>query len=566
MKTYNKIMLSALAAISLTLSSCNDVFEELSVNPNQQDVSSFYNTPDNINKGVLGIYSYVTTPRAMGVSASRIMVNRGDEGSDRTDYGVPGQYCASLTSSWYTIVEPFSLFYTAASQACQMIEVIPNVEFASEEQKNAYLGETYFLRVFSHWFLFLNFRNVPMMDSFPENSKDYRPQAAPEDMWDFIIEDLKQAKELLPPKGYWTGDNLGRVTSASAAAMLGKAYLYRSGIERYYGNATETYYNEAAACFDEIIRGEHGNFILMDDYNDNFRVATENNDESILEFQFVGDAVNTGFNPGLSNSGVWRDPRGLQPPSFVSQNAHVIHQWVYDTFVNSKDADGYTDSRMFGTLLFDDTAPEIHAKPGDEVRIFDGKRFREYYQSTDETGNTVYGFAAIGGGAENYKSACRKGLDWTLPTVNPGNDMWIGNLRANGLNYPYIRYADVLLMYAEAVVSGGTQGLLTPVQAVNQVRARASVNMPPVSTVDMDVIEHERILELTQEGHRFYDLLRWGKLADRFHELEASDSYFKQYNISEYLGFQENKNEWLPIPVDEVEGNPYITENNPGWN
>lgn len=566
MKTYNKFVLSAVAAIGLSLTSCSDVFDELSVNPNQQDVSSFYNTPENINKGVLGIYSYVTTPRAMGVSASRIMVNRGDESSDRTDYGVPGQYCASLTSSWYTIVEPFSLFYTAASQACQMIEVIPNVQFATEEQKNAYLGEAYFLRAFSHWFLFLNFRNIPMMDSFPKSAKEYRPQAAPEDMWDFIIDDLKHAKDLLPPKGYWTGDNLGRVTSASAAAMLGKAYLYRSGIERYYGNSTTSYYDEAAECFDEIIRGEHGDYRLVDDYNDNFRVATENNDESILEFQFVGDAVNTGFNPGLSNSGVWRDPRGLQPPSFVSQNSHVIHQWVYDTFVNSKDANGYTDSRMFGTLIFDDTAPEIHAKPGDEVIVFDGKRFREYYQSTDDAGNTIYGLAAVGGGAENYKSACRKGLDWTLPTVNPGNDMWVGNLRANGLNYPYIRYADVLLMYAEAVVSGGAQGLLTPVQAVNQVRARASVNMPPVSSVDMDVIEHERILELTQEGHRFYDLLRWGKLADRFHELEASDPYFKQYNISEYLGFQENKNEWLPIPVDEVEGNPYITENNPGWN
>ena len=566
MKTYTKVMLSAVAAISLSLTSCNDVFDELSVNPNQQDVSSFYNTPENINKGVLGIYSYVTTPRAMGVSASRIMVNRGDESSDRTDYGVPGQYCASLTSSWYTIVEPFSLFYTAASQACQMIEVIPNVQFTSDEQKNAYLGEAYFLRAFSHWFLFLNFRNVPMMDTFPKSAKEYRPQADPEDMWNFIIDDLKHAKDLLPPKGYWTGNDLGRVTSASAAAMLGKAYLYRSGIEKYYGNSSTTYYNEAAECFDEIIRGEHGNFILVDDYNDNFRVATENNDESILEFQFVGDAVNTGFNPGLSNSGVWRDPRGLQPPSFVSQNSHVIHQWVYDTFVNSKDADGYTDSRMFGTLIFDDTAPEIHAKPGDEVIVFDGKRFRDYYQSTGASGNTVYGLAAVGGGAENYKSACRKGLDWTLPTVNPGNDMWVGNLRANGLNYPYIRYADVLLMYAEAVVSGGQQGMLTPVQAVNQVRARASVNMPPVSSVDMDVIEHERILELTQEGHRFYDLLRWGKLADRFHELEASDPYFKQYNISEYLGFQENKNEWLPIPVDEVEGNPYITENNPGWN
>ena len=144
--------------------------------------------------------------------------------------------------------------------------------------------------------------------------------------------------------------------------------------------------------------------------------------------------------------------------------------------------------------------------------------------------------------------------------------MWIGNLRANGVNYMYIRYADVLLMYAEAVVSGGKQGKLTTVQAVNEVRTRKSVNLPELGSVDMDVIERERILELTGEGHRFYDLLRWGKLASRFHELETSDPNFKQYNISAYLGFKEGKDEWLPIPVDEVEGNPYITQNNPGWN
>ena len=100
MKKYSKIVMSALAIVGLSLSSCNDIFDELAVNPNQQDVSSFYSTPENINKGVMGIYSYVTTPRSMGVSATRLMANRGDESSDRTDYGVPGQYCASLTSSW----------------------------------------------------------------------------------------------------------------------------------------------------------------------------------------------------------------------------------------------------------------------------------------------------------------------------------------------------------------------------------------------------------------------------------------------------------------------------------
>lgn len=76
----------------------------------------------------------------------------------------------------------------------------------------------------------------------------------------------------------------------------------------------------------------------------------------------------------------------------------------------------------------------------------------------------------------------------------------------------------------------------------------------------------KRVLELTQEGHRFYDLLRWGKVVQRFRELEQSDPYFKQYNASAYLGFKEGRDEWLPIPVDEVEGNPYITQNNPGWN
>ena len=209
-------------------------------------------------------------------------------------------------------------------------------------------------------------------------------------------------------------------------------------------------------------------------------------------------------------------------------------------------------------MIFDDSDPAVSAKSGDKVIIYDGQTFVDYYGPT--------GFASVNAQAGNYKSASRKGIDWTLPTQNPGNNMYMWNLRANGLNYPYIRYADVLLMYAEAVISGGKQGVLTPVEAVNKVRSRKSVNLPRLSSVDMKVIENERILELTQEGHRFFDLLRWGKVAERFKELEQSDPNFKKYSSSVYLGFTPNKNEWLPIPIDEVEGNPYITENNPGWN
>ena len=546
---YKIIAVSLLLA---TTTACEKTFDELASNPNQQDVNGFYNTPQNINKGVIGIYAYITTPRAMG-TAGRLQINRGDESSDCSDYGEPGQYSANLSSSWYTIVQPYALFYTAASQACQMIEAIPNVNFTNQQLKNAYLGEAYFLRAYTHWFLFLNFRNIPLMKELPKSAKDYKPQATPEEAWDFIISDLKRAKELLPEKGFWTGESIGRVTKGSAIALLGKAYLYRSGIERYYGNSTTTYYNEAAAEFNELILS--GKYRLVADYNDNFKVATENNDESIFELQFLGDVTNTGFNPGLSNSGVWRDPRGYFPPTNKNASSSVIHDWVYNTFVNSKDASGHTDPRMFGTLIFDDTKPEINARTGDEVRIFDNKTFREYYGAK--------GFGVAKAQANKYKAACRKGIDWTLSTRNPGNNFYMWNGRSNGLNQIEIRYADVLLMYAEAVVNGGTQGSLSALDAVNQVRAR--VGMPAVASVDMNVIERERILELTQEGHRFFDLLRWGKVVQRFRELEANDPNFKQYNNSAYLGFQEHKNEWLPLPVDEVEGNPYIQRNNPGW-
>ena len=221
MKRIKILVGLALSLSTVALTSCESVFDDLAKNPNQQDVTSFYTTPENVNKGIVGIYSYISTPRAMGASGIRLLVNRGDEESDITDYGVPGQYSATFKPSWYTIAQPFSLFYTAASQACQMIEQIPSVEFKNQEQKNAYLGEAYFWRGWAHWFLLVNFRNIPLEKKFPGTTKDYKPQSTPEEAWDFIIEDFKMAKKLLPKKGYWKGDNLGRVTAGSAAGRLG---------------------------------------------------------------------------------------------------------------------------------------------------------------------------------------------------------------------------------------------------------------------------------------------------------------------------------------------------------
>ena len=247
MKTcINKILT---ATCCLLMASCSDIFDSLSVNPNQIDLNSFYTTPENVEKGILGAYGYISTPRNLGACGFGLQLSRSDEASSGADYSMPGTYSEDYTSSYYSIVQPFQLMYTAAGQACQMIQVIPNVEFVDEDLKNAYLGEAYFLRAFTHFYLFVNYRNIPLIKEMTGNANEYRPQATPEESWDFIISDLIEAERLLPVKGYWDSSNLGRATKASAAALLGKAYLYRSGFEKYYGNSTKTYYDEAAAAF-----------------------------------------------------------------------------------------------------------------------------------------------------------------------------------------------------------------------------------------------------------------------------------------------------------------------------
>ncbi|WP_072546218.1 RagB/SusD family nutrient uptake outer membrane protein [Mediterranea massiliensis] len=561
MKTYISKILIAVGCLLIT--SCNDVFDDLSINPNQIDLNSFYTTPENVEKGILGAYGYISTPRNLGACGFGLQLSRSDEASSGADYSMPGTYSDDYTSSYYTIVQPFQLMYTAAGQACQMIQTIPNVDFVDEDLKNAYLGEAYFLRAFTHFFLFVNYRNIPLIKEMTGNANEYRPQASPEECWDFIINDLKEAERLLPMKGYWDASNLGRATKASAAALLGKAYLYRSGIEKYYGNSTNSYYNEAAQAFGRIINGEYGSYKLVEDYNWNFDVAHENNDESIWEIQFLGDVINTNFNPGFVESGLFSDIRSKLPimgqnTGYNASNAQVIHDWVYDVFVNSKNEAGETDPRMFGTLVFNDNLPEIKAPSGCKVTFLEGDTW------ADEFGGVDAGFGNKWEAAKNYKCASRKWLDWTLPMENTGDNKYFFYGRAQGVNWRWIRYSDVLLMYAETLVMGGEQTSITALEAINEVRDR--VHMPHVATANMETVEHERILELTYEGHRFYDLLRWGRLPERFRELEASDPNFKAYNNGHtYKGFVEGKHEWVPIPIEEVEGNPYITSNNPGW-
>lgn len=556
-----------LSAVAFGLTACNDVFDDLAVNPQQPSMGQYFTTPAAVNEAIMTCYGYIQTQRSFGASASKTMIIRSDEASSNSDYGKPGMYGSSLNSSYYTIMQPFGLLYSTASQATYVIENIDGVEFYDQELKKAYLGEAYFWRAFAHFYLLTNYRNVALIRHAPQGMEDYvRELSAPDEVWDAIAEDLRLAKENLPHKGYWKGDQTGRVTAASAAALRGKAYLFRSGIEPNYGTSTQTYYDEAAAEFNEIINGTYGNYSLVE-YGHNFDVAHENNDESILELQFLGDVENAGFNPGTATSGLAFDTRGIMLPGTGVGYEGVVHDWLYDAFANSIDKDGYTDIRMFSTLFFNDLDPKIKLRPGQRLTGPGGYHFEDMYPAGD--------FSTVANTRTHaYKAAFLKGMDLSMPmrNNNPQSITGVGGgvkeyiynqPRAHGVNWRYIRYADVLLMYAEAVVSGGKQGSMSAVDAFNRVRERA--NMPSVGGLTLDVIKNERALEFALEGHRFYDLLRWGDLAERFHELERTDPNFKQFiSDTDYEGFTANKHEWLPIPISEIESNPKAKQN-PGY-
>ncbi|MEX0315453.1 MAG: RagB/SusD family nutrient uptake outer membrane protein [Allomuricauda sp.] len=563
--TTNNFGKFILAFVFTTVIGCENDFEELEVNPNQLSLNVFFDTPEGVDSAVKGIYGYFTTARNFGVSAKGMHGHhRSDEMSSGSDYSVSGQRNLRLTSSFYTIREPWALTYTAALQASSVIENADNADYdGNTALRDAYVGEAHMLRAFAHYFLLIHFRNIPILGEVPDSEGFVKSQAAPVDVWNFIISDLQAAKSLLPDKSFWDSANTGRMTSGAAAGLLGKVYLTMSGVEGI------DMYTEAAAEFNEIITGVHGSYDLTSDYLDNFGTDNENNIESIFEFQFFGDGdENTGFNPGFVTSGLFSGPRAWAPPGLRRSDgrAVVVHDWVYDAFVASIDNDGRTDRRMFGTLVFDDRAPEIGIPDlnndgdftNDRLSLNDGMTWEEVYFEDETFGGKVPLAAA-------YKAGNRKWLDWNLKTNENavGEDDKFSQSRAHGPNLTIIRYADVLLMYAEAVLMGGTQGTLSPLEAVNIVRMRA--NVPLLGSVTMTEIETERILELTNEGVRGIDLLRWGTLAERMAFLEANDPNFKQLDNSVYQQFQLPKNLYLPIPIDEIQSNPEINVQNPGW-
>ncbi|HZF64810.1 MAG TPA: RagB/SusD family nutrient uptake outer membrane protein [Chitinophagaceae bacterium] len=489
-------------------------------NPNRIDESNFWKTPAHALEGVNAIYGnfyrngapfsrwlpfYMDARSDDGYSTSGWNELRSVSGLNITQYSFEVNY-----DTWWH-------HWRGVYRANQVLANVPNISM-DETLKAQYLGEAKFLRAVYYYYLVTIWGNIPLILT-PSQPADKPAQVPQEQVWAQIEKDLTEAAATLPAS--YTGEEVGRATKGAAYGMLGRAYLQQNKNQ------------QAADALAWLITGPGQSlYDLMPNYVDNFRHTTENNKESVFEVQFKMRPENTGEDAPTSNVGTSRAPF-FAPPGHGFNDANM-HRWVVREFLKEKTANGQRDPRLAVTALYDST---------DER----GPDFTSVYGSPFSSKNFD----------ENIKDRVwyRKYLDDYFRI----NEFEVFN---SPINFRAIRFADVLLMYAEALNNLGRTG--DAYAHVDRVRQRAgleklSVTRPGLSQAQfLQQLMHERVMELTGESVRWNDLARWGYFddANKLAELKARDPEFNNFVLG--------KSKYMPIPQTEIDINPNLNQN-PEW-
>ncbi len=496
-----------------TFSSCKKDFDES--NPNQLTASNFWQSEDDAVRGINAVYSTVHRGAA---GYSRWLYFHGMLRSDE-GYGSGGD--GNLNTLMSFVQTDYDLFltretwenmYVGIYRANQVIANVPGITMDPTLQKRI-VAEAKFLRALFYFNLTLYFGRPPLVLEPPTSNPAavLPPNATPEEAWAQVAKDLTEAAPDLQLS--YTGSDLGRATRGAAFALLGKAYLQQKK------------YQEAADAFAWLVTGPGATqYDLMPNYRDNFIITAENNKESVFEIQFaLKDDENSDNdidesarpNPGSSIAKFYAPGGG---PGFQDGGAR---RWVVHEFLKEKTITNQRDPRLDATFLYDSTDVR-----GPDFTMIYGETFASRY----------------GTGPDSRRVWYRKLL----------NDHWRNTETFNSPNnYRLIRFADVLLMYAEAL--NGLNQTASAYPYVNRVRARAGLAPLPAGMTQqqfLNQLKHERITELSGEGWRFADLQRWGDLSPA---LQSRDPEFANFIVG--------KHEWYPIPQRDIDLNPNLTQN-----
>jgi len=513
-KKINKTILIVLAIMILPFS-CKESELEIA-DPNVSPLESFFEDEEDLQSAIFASYAYLKAQGMWGRAAFFIFDNLSEEniGTDNLlgDLRELREY--TFTASNPQLFLFWQAAYNGISSANFALDAVDEGLFDDVPQSSItpLVAEARFMRALYYFYLAAMWGDVPLLRNAPTDP-DGAPKSTREEVYTFILDDLAFAKANLPAVG---GTENGRATSGAAQALKGKVHLY---LEQW---------GEARNEFSTL----SGYSIVGVPHIDVANLAGEFNSESIFEINLSREAGGAPW--GTDGRGAnYTTFRALEYSStgFGNIQAHP------DLFAEFESDDTRIASTFFlrgdeyGPLLFPGSVPCPNAFG---------------LSAPDANGNvrSLYDINAP---------------EWRKFQTIDESQRCQEDFAYSGINFRLIRYADVLLMWAEAENELGN--IMPAVNLLNQVRDRAG--MPNYGTPEMDsrgfpvgsqqevfnAIVHERAVELAGEQIRYLDLQRWG-IASQIID-----------------GYQTGRHELLPIPQLEIDNNPQLTsaDQNPGY-
>lgn len=544
-----KIVLNTLLLLVLSTAGCNDDF--LDRQPYDGLSSSvIFNTDANATLAVNGMYNafaqeswyepyyYMTTLAPEGYTVVR------------ATFGL-NHMTGMATPRDPLFLRIYTGFYKTIRYANDIVSGLSDNAKVTEALAGRMVGEAKFMRGLSYFYLWQLYGGVPLLlDPLPVD-ETYLARNTADEVKAQIIADFQDAAQRLPVT-YPSGEK-GRAERGAAIAMLGKTYLF------------DQQWALAAAEFQKLLTAPF-TYQLTKEFNDSFYWQTQNNSETVFDVQYMSE-------PGLGSD---IDTRyGFRNHPRIGQDYATASQISVDIFTN-KD----------GTPIDKSTMPQ-RSKYANEAAF--GKDLIKWYQDTYANADprlkksvVLPGDTFVGAMGVTYKLYWPTGsnndnppaIRTTFPNdalipirkfVSPGEDAPIR--RNSPVNFPIVRFADVLLMYAEA--KNEAEGPSAAVyEALNKVRARAGVADFATGQSQAELrrnIRLERFRELLFEAHGYLDVRRWrtAHTSDPIFGLNHDVLDFRKSKLLTKV-FNEERDYLWPLPGEEIDLNPKITQN-PGY-
>ena len=559
---------------------------------NQLSQGTFWTTDEHARKGVLGVYTKLKTYTANFGGGNYAMLFASDCMSDiGMGYDEPGHYrmqTGNYTGYTNELVSKWQTSYGGVQAANIVIQNLQDSEEISEEVKVQVMGEAKFLRALFYFHLMDYWGGVPIYDETTNINEEFntmlKPRASIEDTRAFILDDLTDAIENLPVS--WAPADYGRATKGAAYAMRGKVYLFAKDYESAAKDFEEIVlkksiyrygiYPDYAKLFlpKEIGGGDESNEMIF---------AIQNRSDwgaslGIPTIQFLGSRASYGWSwncampsTDLVDMYELKDGRKFDWNEFIpgfNESQDVRNDTYLATMsANNTKVVSYPEHRDELLAMYEQRDPRMRQSiilPYDYYNGYLGLQRPNRCEFVVAPGvNESYGFIR-----SNYPSVYH--FYWRK-LIGEGD---VGGLllqrKDSPINFPIIRYADVLLMLAESCNELGRHG--EAVDYINEVRQRPSTNMPGInsgpawlqaSTKEQifERIMHERAVELARSEERRVGKERWGLGEELLNkdelQLTKEKAYTKIFTSRDYL--------W-PIPSVEIDMNPGLKPNNPGWN